>query len=87
MEVAVANQPHPDRKAVTWRLHRDLVARLHVAAAKNEETTLALVTRALTRELNDPSGHRLSDNEFDEFLAAVRSCRGPDEPPTSGYST
>ncbi|HLS44305.1 MAG TPA: hypothetical protein VK045_02615, partial [Ornithinicoccus sp.] len=47
----MANQPHPDKQAVTWRLHRDLLARVREAAAGNGETVLALVTRALEREL------------------------------------
>lgn len=47
----MANQPHPDKQAVTWRLHRDLVARVRVAATANGETVLALVTRALEREV------------------------------------
>lgn len=52
----MANQPHPDRKAVTWRLHRNLVAAVQSAAASRGETVLAFVTRALTRELDDSSG-------------------------------
>lgn len=47
----MANQPHPDRKAVTWRLHRDLVSAVQLAAAANHETVLSFVTRALDREL------------------------------------
>jgi hypothetical protein len=47
----MANQPHPDRKAVTWRLHRDLVAAVQVAAAQRGETVLAFVTRALQLEV------------------------------------
>ena len=52
----MANQPHPDKQAVTWRLHRDLLARVREAAAGNGETVLALVTRALERELAERSG-------------------------------
>ena len=48
----MANQPHPDRKAVTWRLHRDLVAAVQAAAAARGETVLAFVVRALRRELD-----------------------------------
>lgn len=48
----MANQPHPDRKAITWRLHRDLVAAVQAAAAEHGETILAFATRALTRELD-----------------------------------
>lgn len=51
----MANQPHPDKKLVGWRLHRDLVAAVQAAAAARGETVLTFVTRALTRELNDPS--------------------------------
>lgn len=47
----MANQPHPDRKAVTWRLHRDLVAAVQAAAAANVETVLDFATRALQREV------------------------------------
>jgi hypothetical protein len=47
----MANRPHPDKRAVTWRLHRDLVNRVRAAAAANGETVLALVTRALEREV------------------------------------
>lgn len=54
-ESAMANQPHPSRQAVTWRLQRDLIERVKARAGENDETVLALVTRALTRELDDPS--------------------------------
>jgi uncharacterized protein (DUF1778 family) len=47
----MANQPSPDRKAVTWRLHRDLVAAVQAAAASRGETVLAFVTRALQLEV------------------------------------
>lgn len=47
----MANQPHPDKRAVTWRLHRDLVVAVQVAAKAREETVLAFVTRALEREV------------------------------------
>ena len=47
----MANMPHPDRKAVTWRLHKNLVACVQAAATANGETVLAFVTRALEREL------------------------------------
>lgn len=48
----MANQPAAHKRAVTWRLHRDLVVAVQAAAAANGETVLALVTRALERELN-----------------------------------
>jgi hypothetical protein len=47
----MANQPHPSKQAVTWRLHRDLVAQVKATAEANRETVLALVTRALEREV------------------------------------
>lgn len=47
----MANQPHPSKQAVTWRLHRDLVAAVQVTATANGETVIALVARALRREL------------------------------------
>ena len=47
----MANQPAAHKQAVTWRLHRDLVAAVQAAAAANGEPVLALVTRALQREL------------------------------------
>lgn len=47
----MANQPHPDKRAVTWRLHRDLVAAVQAAAKARGETVLAFVTRALEREV------------------------------------
>lgn len=47
----MANRPHPDRKAVTWRLHRDLVAAVQAAAGARRETVLAFVTRALQLEV------------------------------------
>lgn len=47
----MANQPARYKQAVTWRLHRDLVAAVHVAADLNNETVLAFVTRSLEREL------------------------------------
>lgn len=47
----MANQPAAHKQAVTWRLHRDLVTAVQAAAAANGETVLALVTRALEREL------------------------------------
>jgi hypothetical protein len=49
--MTMANQPAAWRQAVTWRLHRDLVAAVQIAAATNGETVLAFVTRALEREL------------------------------------
>jgi hypothetical protein len=58
----VANRPHPDKQAVTWRLHRDLVLRVRAAAAANGETVLALVTRALEREVGRHGG----DDDADE---------------------
>lgn len=48
----MANQPHPDKQAVTWRLHRDLVAAVQATARSRDETVLAFVTRALERELS-----------------------------------
>ncbi|HEY9418078.1 MAG TPA: hypothetical protein VIQ30_25240 [Pseudonocardia sp.] len=53
----MANQPHPDRQAVTWRLHRDLLAEVREQAGRRDETVLALVTRALKRELGREDGH------------------------------
>jgi predicted transcriptional regulator len=47
----MANQPHPSKKAVTWRLQRDLIERVQYAAASRYETVLAFVTRALEHEL------------------------------------
>ena len=49
----MANMPHPSRQAVTWRLQRDLVDQVKALAAANGETVLALVTRALERELDE----------------------------------
>lgn len=51
----MANQPHPDRRAVTWRLHRDLVAAVQAAARTNGETVLDFATRALQREVERTS--------------------------------
>ena len=50
----MANQPHPSRQAVTWRLARTLLDRVKARAAENDETVLAFVTRALNRELDRP---------------------------------
>lgn len=51
----MANQPHPSKQAVTLRLPRVLVAKVQATAATNGETMLALVTRALEREVRpDP---------------------------------
>lgn len=47
----MVNQPHPDKQAVTWRLHRDLVAAVKALAVQRGETVLAFVTRALEREI------------------------------------
>lgn len=52
----MANQPHPDKQAVTWRLHRDLVAAVRAAAERNGDTVLAFATRALQREIVRQSG-------------------------------
>ena len=55
----MANQPHPSRQAVTWRLPRTLLEAVKAAAARRDETVLAFVTRALTREIhldNDEAG-------------------------------
>ena len=51
----MANQPHPDKEAVTWRLHRALLARVRTRASERGETVVAFVVRALTRELDNPS--------------------------------
>lgn len=48
----MANQPHPSKRAVTYRLDGDLVDRVKAVAAERGETVLALVTRALERELD-----------------------------------
>jgi hypothetical protein len=48
----MANRPHPDKQAVTWRLHRDLVAAVQAAAAARGETVLAFATRALQLEID-----------------------------------
>jgi predicted transcriptional regulator len=48
----MANQPHPSKQAVTLRLRRDLVAKVQATATTNGETMLALVTRALEREVD-----------------------------------
>lgn len=48
----MANQPAAWRQAVTWRLDRDLVERVRAAAAANDEPVIALVTRALEREVS-----------------------------------
>lgn len=58
----MANQPHPDKELVGWRLHRDLVAAVRAAAKERRETVLAFVTRALTRELDEPSRPPTSGN-------------------------
>lgn len=47
----MANQPHPDKHAVTWRLHRNLLASVQSAAKQERETALAFATRALKLEL------------------------------------
>ena len=52
----MANQPHPDKEAVTWRLHRALLTRVRAAAAERGEAVVAFVTRALTRELDGLQG-------------------------------
>lgn len=54
----MANRPHPSRQAVTWRLHRDLVAAVRSAAERNGETVLAFVTRALQREVERAGADR-----------------------------
>lgn len=51
----MANRPHPDRRTVGWRLHRDLVDRVTAEAKARGEAVPALVTRALLRELDDPT--------------------------------
>lgn len=47
----MANQPHPSKKAVTWRLPGDLVTAVKAEALARGETVLAFATRALQREL------------------------------------
>jgi hypothetical protein len=49
----MANQPHPSRQAVTWRLPRALLDRVKARAAERDESVLSLVVRALERELRD----------------------------------
>jgi uncharacterized protein (DUF1778 family) len=50
----MANQPAAHKKAVTWRLHRDLVTSIKAAAQAGDETVTDFVTRALQRELERP---------------------------------
>ena len=86
----MANQPHPSRQAVTWRLPRDLVTQVKARASGNGETVLAFVTRALTQELDrtTPGSHRsprpresvwLGDppmsTDVDELVAALDAAR------------
>ena len=54
----MANQPHPSRQAITWRLPRVLLDKVKARAAENGETVLDLVTRALTREIERQSARR-----------------------------
>ena len=62
----MANQPHPSRQAVTWRLPRMLVDAVRVESARRGETMLAFVMRALHTELDRvTAGHDVqvdSDN-------------------------
>ena len=53
----MANQPHPSRQAVTWRLPRMLVEAVRVEAARRDETMLAFVMRALHAELDRVTQH------------------------------
>lgn len=52
------SKPAQWMQAVTWRLHRDLVAAVKARAESNGEPVVALVVRALRRELDDPKTDR-----------------------------
>lgn len=53
----MANQPHPSKQAVTWRLPRTLLDAVKAAAEQEQETVLAFATRALQTEVKrvDPT--------------------------------
>lgn len=49
------HQPHPDKRAVTYRLHRDLRERLKAEAAVRGMTEVDLVSLAIEHELGRPA--------------------------------
>lgn len=63
----VANQPHPSRHAVTWRLQRALVNDIKTAAEQRGETVLALATRALTREITQTAGAAMNREALSRY--------------------
>lgn len=78
------NQHHPDKQAVTYRLHRDLVAEVKAEARRRGETVVDLVIRALRRELRDTSGTEISDALCREAVRRHRAydaaSNNPDTP-------
>jgi hypothetical protein len=61
------NQMHPDKVAVTFRLHRDLVVDpVRAAAARRGEPVSVFVTRALRRELERLDDDNTSGGVNDE---------------------
>jgi len=43
----MANQPHPDKRAVTFRLHKDLLLAAKKTAGERGQTLTEVVERAL----------------------------------------
>lgn len=81
----MSNQPAAHKQAVTWRLHRDLVAAVQASAAGRGETVLAFVTRALQREIEHRDGAPQSQGGTGSVPpeGAVRGD-GTAEPATAG---
>lgn len=57
----MANMPHPDKQAVTYRLHRNLIERVKDIAEQRGETVVTFVARALENEL-DRAGAETSES-------------------------
>lgn len=78
--------PGPRRRAVPLRLSEGEERPVRAIADAEHGGNLSEAIRSLLAEALATRGRaaeRLSDEEFDEFLAAVRSCRGGGDPPTS----
>lgn len=57
----MANQPHPSKQAVTWRLPRTLLDCVKASATERDETVLAFVTRALEAQLDEHHANQGDD--------------------------
>ena len=68
----MANQPHPSKQAVTYRLPRTLVDEAKRTAARRGEDVTALVSRAITREIKE---HRVITVDFRDPETALRFAR------------